>query len=345
MSQESSQGNTEEALRVQQERYAQRVRERLRKEREETDRILNAYREAWAEFYAREPEQCTQLLTSLGATSPRPPRSLRDYSSAYDELDESMVLDRSPSPSSLDAGISIWTSVSQRSSTLVLPNETTTGPIQSYPKYESCTPSLERIKYWGDTRILYFIPYADEPRFEGHIKRFSRRHRHIAWQTEWFDADFKLIASAALLRLEAAGVDAETINRFKPSFLPPLPPEGGVKPIIGKRDLHSWGNDVVQAAHSAPKPSAPATSVLSDVNGVTAVFCPSLTCNSAKCMTHDLLFPPTTVKLPKKTNEEIYSKMHQLCSDSCFKEYSMEYFLVILLFRKFHMLLSNEYHH
>lgn len=173
----------EYALRIQQQRYAQRVQQRLQEEREIAGTIEDEYRAAWTDFYSREPEQSEQLIRSLEVVSPHPPLSLDDL--FEDAEHNEMCLDPTPSESSSD----LWLSDLQQRSQLSADIALTLHDLDEYDyrKYESCTPSVEGILYNGDPRILKFIPCADEPGFDAEL--YASRHMQLAWQTDWFDVD------------------------------------------------------------------------------------------------------------------------------------------------------------
>ncbi len=175
----------EYALRIQQQRYAQRVQQRLQEERDVSGTIENHYRDAWTDFYSREPEQSEQLIRSFEVVSPHPPLYLDDL--FEDAENDQLSLDPTPS----EASFVSWPDLQQHSEfsadiALTLPSKLSE---YAYRKYESCTPSVEGILYDGDPRILKFIPCADDPDFEAEL--YASNHLQLAWQTEWFDVDCK----------------------------------------------------------------------------------------------------------------------------------------------------------
>lgn len=175
----------EDALRIQQQRYAQRIQQRLQEEREVAGTIEGEYRAAWTDFYSREPEQCEQLIRSLEVASPHPPLSLDDL------FEGAEYIEMSPEPTPSEASFDIWLSDLQQRSQLSTDIALTLHDMDEYAyrKYKSCTPSVEGILYNGDPRILKFIPCADEPGFRAEL--YASKHLQLAWQTEWFDVDCK----------------------------------------------------------------------------------------------------------------------------------------------------------
>ncbi|KAL1941800.1 hypothetical protein VTO73DRAFT_6800 [Trametes versicolor] len=273
----------EDALRIQQQRYAQRIQQRLQEEREVAGTIEGEYRAAWTDFYSREPEQCEQLIRSLEVASPHPPLSVDDL------FEGAEYIEMSPEPTPSEASFDIWLSDLQQRSQLSTDIALTLHDMDEYAyrKYESCTPSVEGILYNGDPRILKFIPCADEPGFRAEL--YASKHLQLAWQTEWFDVDFKLIAADAHRRLEDVGLDHEKIERYKPRSLPS--PGSGFKSFLRKRDLPHWSSESLVELHQSSATLTTATHLLREVNSFVSVFCGSLICNKAKCMTHGLTLP------------------------------------------------------
>lgn len=180
-----SEDDPEDALRIQQQRYAQRIQRRLQEEREVAGTIEGEYRAAWVDFYSLEPEQCEQLIRSLEVVSPHPPLSLDDL------FEDAEYIEMSPDPTPSEASFDIWLSDLQQRSQFSAEVALTLHDMDEYAyrKYESCTPSVEGILYNGDPRILKFIPCADESGFRAEL--YASRHLQLAWQTEWFDVDCK----------------------------------------------------------------------------------------------------------------------------------------------------------
>ncbi|KAI0824938.1 hypothetical protein BC628DRAFT_1321311 [Trametes gibbosa] len=271
----------EDALRVQQELYAQRFRD----QQEVSQAIDGICRSAWYDFYAREPVQCGQLLGSLEVASPQPPLP-------SDDLLETTNMDKVEGDVSLGADVfQRWSGDLQATSILSINVELSLPPLRSYayPKYESCAPSIEIARYVDDSRILRFVPYADEPAFEA--QAYCSAHIQIGWQSEWFDVDFKLIVADALLRLEAAEINRDKIDQLKPRFLPY--PGGDLMTSLGKRhvyrDILGWGSGALQTFHATLGSVVGSPPLLSEINSLVAHFCSSLNCNKAKCMLHEYI--------------------------------------------------------
>ncbi|KAL7283912.1 hypothetical protein ACG7TL_001184 [Trametes sanguinea] len=236
----------DDALRVQQRRYAERRQE----EQSLTDHIRDTYRNTWAEFYKQEQEQCTQLLQTLASASPRRPPPLTVLLSA--DVDSSgMTVDESPT----DVTVNIRDCERSRMTVRVLQDDLELSSVASYayPKYESCTPSSQSVLYNGDPLLMAFVPYADEPGFQPDIEPYASHHSRFAWQSEWYDVDFKIIAAETLRCLQQdARMDDETIQKFGPRSLPSASP---LFRSLRKRDFPEWASDELLARiHEPPSP-------------------------------------------------------------------------------------------
>ncbi|KAI0366070.1 SET domain-containing protein [Pilatotrama ljubarskyi] len=317
-------GEPENTLRLLQDRYVQRVQQRVREEREVSTSILQVYRTSWSDFYAQEPAHSSQLLRSLEATVPLRPR-VPDV----DDWDEEDDLDETYSTSC--ASFVVWSAGRKQISNVSIPVGLSLSPIRlstyAYPKYESCTPSLGVIQSHGDPLTLQFIPYADEPRFQRRIEPLAQCYARFAWQAEWYDADFKLIAADAVLHLEASGHTLEEIERFKPYFMPALMGGQGLIPSLRRRDLYGWGSDILRSRHSTPRPSLLRGGLLAEVNHCMALFCSNINCNAPICMPHGVPYPPITLKSPEQSNEDMYDESERICRNTCFRQYSYEHYL------------------
>ncbi|KAI0634685.1 hypothetical protein C8Q77DRAFT_1054780 [Trametes polyzona] len=270
----------DDALRVQHQLYTERIQRQLQEEREVSGLIQDAWRASWTEFYAHEQGQCPQLLQSLAVALPCAPHSGDGVPFVPSESDDFDMITEDYSGTSYiihssDTGQVTMMNVND---TIVLPNVTP----YAYPKYESCTPSPEVIRYSGDPRVLQFVPYADGSGFD--VETYAAKHVRFAWQTDLQDVDFKLIAADALLRLEDAELDIELVERYKPWYCPS--PKGNFLSFLNKRDLCGWGAESLQARQTRPPASS---SLISEVNNMLANFCSSLNCNAAKCSIHEYI--------------------------------------------------------
>ncbi len=176
--------------------YAQRVREHMRV----PEMIVEAYREAWHEFYRWEEPYCENTLTSLRAPLQTESaailasygRFLEDTSSADNGLEEVMQLDSpvaSPSPSITISSTDLDGHESEYDQGEVMSLGLLSIAPFAYPKYESCTPAVRSIFHRRGQRELGFIPYADEPNFHSLI--YAGLYDTFAWQTSWYDVDCK----------------------------------------------------------------------------------------------------------------------------------------------------------
>ncbi|KAI0777803.1 hypothetical protein BD413DRAFT_466887 [Trametes elegans] len=281
---EHEDSDTEQALQLQRDEYARRLQARLQEEREISALIEDVYRDAWTDFYAEEPQRCAQLLTSLAATVPKRPAAMHMQTQKDDSDDQEMQVD---SLETHDKTF-VFSAESPFGKELKVQCDIQMAEVASfaYPKYESCTPAIDTILYDGDPRVLAFIPYADEPAFAEHVKTYTELYPELAWQSNWYDVDLNLIAADAYLRVDAAGLEPDWLERFKPRF---LPSRATVELSLRKRDICGWGKDSLRP----PPTTSDGLGLLAAVNTMTTVFCRSLTCNTAKCMTHEYVAEKT----------------------------------------------------
>ncbi|PIL26855.1 hypothetical protein GSI_11035 [Ganoderma sinense ZZ0214-1] len=244
----SSDEDSGRALRIQRERYAELIRGLQRV----PEQICEAYRDAWQRFYLWEPQYCQDMLRSLrDATLPQP--SAVPFSAFVSESFDLSDINDSMEGEGDDDSLSFqqWFCDDGRSvSFLSVAEEVVVGsrrtPFTSYAyaKYEACTPALQNIKHETDTRILQFIPYADEPGFLRRIKSYAGLHAVFAWQHSWYDVDFKLIALEAAWHLHEAGLSPETMDKYEVAFFPSLGGQSGLVASMHHRDLIEWGGSL-----------------------------------------------------------------------------------------------------
>ncbi|KAI8971306.1 hypothetical protein BD414DRAFT_426456, partial [Trametes punicea] len=273
--------DTDDDLRVQQRRYAQRVEQNVREERELTTLIRDTYRAAWDDFYAQEPVQCTQLLRSLSSTTPSPPPSITEFIQSAEGQPDDLDMDSDPSP----PGISLryWSVDARKASahTAVAVIDVPHVSSYAYPKYESCTPSCQSIRCVDDLCILRFIPYADEPGFQDNVELITHRYPRLAWQSEWCDVDFKLVVADTYCRLQSNGTEWDKIAMFTARM---FPSHGTVLASIRRRDLPSWTSEEL---HACLKQTSRLAALVPQVDAMASIFCCSLSCNAVRCFPHE----------------------------------------------------------
>ena len=117
------------------------------------ERILDAYRTTWNDFYAWEIGYASEVIASLLIDSPA-----RDAPSTEDsDFSQDMDIRRFRFEKGPISGASM-------SSPMVLPS------VQAHPRYQAYTPSNQNVmvKRHQDNPFstALFIPFADEPRFQ-----------------------------------------------------------------------------------------------------------------------------------------------------------------------------------
>ncbi|KAI0654816.1 hypothetical protein C8Q70DRAFT_461465 [Cubamyces menziesii] len=311
----------EDVLRIEQQRYVQRVQE----EREARLHIREVCQTAWNTFFAEDGLQCSQLVQSLAVVDTVPPPSVTDLISSVDGLVEGTEMH---GPGAL--AFTTWYADTNQLRTRSIPSVLSVLPSaasRAYPKYESCTPSLQNIKYIGDQRVLTFISYADEDGFQKLIPKFARCHRWFAWQTGWVDVDVKLAVINTYLHLQATNVETMQIERYWPRSLPPTAALPDLITTLRRRDLPHWASDALHVCRQ-DRPVA-GTDVFAQVQSINSVFCRHLLCNRAICSTHGLKYPPIRVDtspMESKDNETMHDEAHKSCGNDCFVEHSFSDF-------------------
>ncbi|KAI9061560.1 SET domain-containing protein [Trametes sanguinea] len=315
----------EDALHVQQRRYAERRQEEQRL----ADTIRDTYRDAWAEFYKQENLQCTQLIQALASASPSHPPALYGFLSAGGDSEE---LEKTVNESPPDMTVDIWDCERSRLSVRALRDDLELSSVASYayPKYESCTPSSQSVLHNGDPLLMAYVPYADESDFQNNIEPLARHYSRFAWQDEWYDVDFKIIAAEILRRLQIGGLDDETIEMFKPPSLPSAP---SLFTSLRKRDLPGWAGDELLARVQEPRPPP---GLFSEVDRMASFFCGSLSCNTMLCLRHHdpTQSPPSLSReLPRSTNLQLYKQVDnkKMCKNDCFVDYELGEYNELLL--------------
>lgn len=221
----------QETIRLQQQRYAERMRERNRV----PIQIQGAYRNSWSNYYAWEPQHCDSLLRGLRAPS------VNTYSTFDDLLAEvcspaSDTDNQQPHPTGIDPALNLtqWLANGDTATTVtaaVIRLPSLSLGLFAYPKYEACAPAISLIRHDLDQNILQFIPYADEIGFKEYRKSMARSRTALQWQIGWYDVDCmyiyirglellqqliaatdKLIALDAVWSLHNVGIPLSTIE-------------------------------------------------------------------------------------------------------------------------------------
>ncbi|KAI1785090.1 hypothetical protein LXA43DRAFT_900516 [Ganoderma leucocontextum] len=317
-----------DVLRIQRERYTERIRELQRV----PEQITEAYRDAWQRFYVWEPQYCEVMLRGLRDVTPSQSStvSFSDFiSDSFDLSDMGDSMEEEADDDSLS--YQQWFADDERSISIFgVAEEFVVGSRRhcftsyAYAKYEACTPALQNIKHDLDVRILQFIPYADEPGFLRRIKSYARMHAIFAWQHSWYDVDFKLVALEAIWRLHDAELSLETMDRFPVDFFPLAGGQSGLIASMHHRDLIDWGGSVPSTQLSdLRRPQSPFLG--KSVDNMTAMFCASMNCVESLCMLHRPHYPPFDLDSAESHNNV---KEARACGPNCFRMAYAEQFPV-----------------
>jgi len=163
------------------------------------ERILDAYRSVWNDFYAWETEYASEVIASLATDTPDAPGAEDSHFSQDIDI---------PSFRHLKGPVS-GTPPSQPLSLPV---------VQAHPRYQTCTPSNQNIlaKRPGYNPFVtpLFIPFADEPSFQSKVflEEFLQNSEYtdpkLHWQSlpdpdrEWPHLD---TVSTGLLNAQSRG--------------------------------------------------------------------------------------------------------------------------------------------
>ncbi|TFK84037.1 hypothetical protein K466DRAFT_238792 [Polyporus arcularius HHB13444] len=293
-------------------RYAERIRERMRV----PDMIVAAYRTAWSSFYDWEPGYSEHILRGLQAPAAASPASsidilleapVRDFDSMAVDPDPSltfMILSADPDvpPQSVEAY------------DVSLPDVSVMR--FAYSKYEFCTPATRNISNARDQRILEFIPYADEPGF--YFILYAQQHDSFAWQSSYYDVDYKLIALHAAWSLHDAGLSLGAMDDYKIRFFPYLTRNSGLLTTLSNRDLIDWTDNVPSQQLAALREAARRPKLWGSISSLDSLFCRSTNCVEGLCMLHKASKPPLRHTKHKKTNEE-YMESSRPCGPKCYR--------------------------
>lgn len=157
----------------------------------EVRRVTQAvYRSVWAEYYLWEQSSCSDILGNLGNGSRGPMEHEPDDSWCFDEYEDVL----SPPPTEhtssdhknlfpdqpefvvQDSGEPSTSRKIIKATVLRVPQPT----IIPTDPYEACTPAYRTILHGDDANDLSFIPFADDPRFDG--KAYAAEYKRFAWQ-------------------------------------------------------------------------------------------------------------------------------------------------------------------
>ena len=117
------------------------------------ERILDAYRSVWNDFYAWETDYSSEIIASLAADTPD-----RDAPSAEDSC------------FSQDIDVQTFCCLKRPISGIRYSSPRVLPVVQAHPRYQACTPSNQNVmaKRPNDNPFVtpLFIPFADEARFQ-----------------------------------------------------------------------------------------------------------------------------------------------------------------------------------
>lgn len=175
---------------------------------------MDVFSEVWSEFYRWELVECQQLLDELKPGAGPPESNHNLYALLNQPLGD---VDLEIQTEDHSGTAEIYDINGDCTVVRVVSEEISSNDYQSYPTYESCTPTSKNLALRRDAlteaQHLQFIPYADEPDFDA--IQYAEHSEEFAWQVDWKDPDgtqtlhvylagFTLIMTEEVIHLEVA---------------------------------------------------------------------------------------------------------------------------------------------
>lgn len=258
-----------------------------------TSLVKAVYRQVWDEFYASEAIRAQQGLADLPCTRPDSP--VRDFGLNIADEDPLPVQPSETHPNEEDNIIFqvSWLHTGEHVSSRLyrLEQDLTDEVFEEHPEYESCQPTPANILHGDDSNDVPFIPYADDQSFCH--KAYMDEHKGVSWQRpEMASQHGTWIAVETGRRLvEIYGLDLAAVDAT------------GILPLPLLSTSDNWGAIIRSQNMDCPtavfREQASGYQRLLDVsppnaddlkmrvqNGL-SVFCASLNCIQAYCITHN----------------------------------------------------------
>ncbi len=143
----------------------------------------------WQEYYELEPEACARALSALSIEEPSRPRCLAP--STTDNAAQETHLGPAATPDKIldDIDLSLYSLADEQWNLSSIHVETVLhiSLPSTCPAYESCAPLQQSILHGDDPNFMPFLPYADEPTFDG--EDHALEYKALAWQESYRDPD------------------------------------------------------------------------------------------------------------------------------------------------------------
>ncbi|KAH8089915.1 hypothetical protein BXZ70DRAFT_909995 [Cristinia sonorae] len=312
------------------------------------ERIVNAYRQCWDNFYSWEKAYCTEAISSLAAVDPQYLETLPNVETAA--LSEERTSDSDSECEWDDDSVTQYTiwdldedeDYPEPRKTIVFCSDTIELPyFPSHPKYESCTPTNciisapaitdinpEYNKY--SPHITRFIKYAGEPGFKS--VEYVSQFQTLEWQDQWTDPDTVVILAstiAQLLRLyedvyedDKPHVQVSQVDQVL--LTPDMIDEQDVLPTsvadvvfkMSQRDpIYLITPDIIWKLGHLFQPSK---RLRTQINHLGSVFCRYQSCLTPFCFSHITRFEPWPRPVPSLKNTKLRTKVREPCGPKCF---------------------------
>ncbi|KAI0253462.1 hypothetical protein BJV78DRAFT_211135 [Lactifluus subvellereus] len=292
---------------------------------------FRVYKEVWDEFNRWKVEDCKQHLLLLQKPLPPPEAAeatLRVASALRPGVPgdvEVVYLCDTGDDVPLDTGNA--TVLTCRTTPLKLPID-----FAPYPRYESCTPSVQTVALrvgsaaHDEFDTAPFVPYADDPTFDAKV--YLDQFRQFAWEG-LANPDVEVIQFETLRRLHIGhGLSLDDIDAT--NVLPPLRETNryGLIYQMTQRDELFWTGTLADFPASAdgaehrgidPRAYEPDVDDLRQrIDSLVPYFCANPSCIQAFCPQHGQEFPPVPPAVARVASDD-YPKGVS-CGGMCYRE-------------------------
>ncbi|KAF9527650.1 hypothetical protein CPB83DRAFT_907467 [Crepidotus variabilis] len=281
------------------------------------------YRQLWKEFYQWEEETC--VATILGLSPNLSPFFSTDFGNT-----SSITISNRLDEDSDWFTFEDWDHNHSTISTYPLNSNTahivrSSGEsMDSHPHYTSCTSASKNVRSRViPLEILEFLPFADDPAFQGKSEEYLRQFCYFGWQVDLWDPDREIIFLELSRRLHFnhnfAYADIDELRMFH--VLIRKNSRSGLIWETCQRDKDAWPGSQTSILGYESFPTSyfnPPEQLLEDIEKDSVFFCDNLNCVGSACMTHGL---GSKIALPSPTlsNQDMMSQQRPPCPLNCFQ--------------------------
>ncbi|KZT18932.1 SET domain-containing protein [Neolentinus lepideus HHB14362 ss-1] len=184
--------------------------------------------------------------------------------------------------------------------------------------YESNTPSLRNMFHGDDPDNMPFMPFADDPSFDG--GEHQRHYKTLSWQNVLFDPDLHIVVletARRLLHEHAVSAEAVDATNILPMPLLSVPGKRGALEQSLLRDYPSWsGSFPGQPISHLSVPDF--ADLHARISSSVRHFCPNINCVDPYCPTHIEICTVPTLQIARLLNDEMRTQVMGSCGKDCF---------------------------